>query len=398
MRVAAHEWTPRRIRDLRRQFGDTQADFAVRLEALRGAPVQRDRVVRWEGGTARPSPEYVALLRELDRVAWGVNEARQPAAPEAEAGWVQRRIPIRAEERQAMAAIDPNWLAVIDRALVEDGTGDVTSEATVPEGTWGRGVLLAKGSGVLSGAAVAEAVFERVDPAIAYTPRLDDGDRLVPGATIALVEGPARSLLKAERIALNLMQRLSGVATTTAKFVEAVEGTGARVVDTRKTTPGLRVLEKAAVRHGGGHNHRFGLSDGVLIKDNHLAAVGGPDRVTQAVRRAREYAPHSLRIEVEVTTLDELREALEAGADVVLLDNMSTAQMREAVEITQGRAVLEASGGVTLRRVREIAETGVDIISAGALTHSAPSIDISLDFETEPVRAGGTGTREPDSE
>jgi nicotinate-nucleotide pyrophosphorylase (carboxylating) len=275
------------------------------------------------------------------------------------------------------------WKAIVDLALAEDiGGGDVTSDATIPADAWGRGAFIAKAPGVLSGLDAAALVFARVDPDIQFVPFLRDGDRLTPGAMIATVEGPARGLLAGERVALNFMQRLSGVATQTARFVEAVAGTRARIVDTRKTTPGLRALEKAAVRHGGGHNHRFGLSDGMLIKDNHLAAVGGPERVAKAVRLARERAPHSLRIEVEVTTLDELAEALASGADVVLLDNMTLDQMRRAVAITAGRALLEASGGVTLDRVRAIAETGVDVISSGALTHSAPAVDISLEFES----------------
>jgi nicotinate-nucleotide pyrophosphorylase (carboxylating) len=181
-------------------------------------------------------------------------------------------------------------------------------------------------------------------------------------------------------VALNLLQRLSGVATATARYVEAVAGTKARIVDTRKTTPGLRQLEKQAVREGGGHNHRVGLADGVLIKDNHLAAIGGSDRVTKAIERARAFAPHTLRIEVEVTTLPEADEAVAAGADVILLDNMDVATMRRAVESVAGRALLEASGGVNLSTVRAIAETGVDLISIGALTHSAPALDISLEF------------------
>jgi nicotinate-nucleotide pyrophosphorylase (carboxylating) len=276
--------------------------------------------------------------------------------------------------------------AIVDLALAEDiGGGDVTSEATIPADAWSRATFVAKAPGVLSGLEAAALVFARVDPAIRFTPALRDGDRLTPGATIATVEGPARSLLAGERVALNFLQRLSGVATATASFVEAVAGTNARIVDTRKTTPGLRALEKAAVQHGGGHNHRIGLSDGVLIKDNHLAAVGGPNRVAKAVRLARERAPHTLRIEVEVTTLVELDEALAAAADVVLLDNMTLDQMRQAVATNAGRALLEASGGVTLESVRAIAETGVDIISSGALTHSAPAVDISLEFESAPA-------------
>jgi nicotinate-nucleotide pyrophosphorylase (carboxylating) len=274
------------------------------------------------------------------------------------------------------------WDEIIDLALREDiGGGDITSVATVPAGLQAQGTLQAKAPGVISGLEVAREVFQRVDPSVTFTPLVQDGQRVEAKTPIATVAGPARSLLASERVALNLLQRLSGVATVTARFVDAVCGTRARIVDTRKTTPGLRALEKAAVRHGGGHNHRFGLTDGVLIKDNHLAAVGGPDRVARAIALAREAAPHTLRIEVEVTTLQELAEALEAGADVVMLDNMDVETMREAVEMTAGRALLEASGGVSLDTVAVIAATGIDLISVGALTHSAPALDISLDFD-----------------
>jgi nicotinate-nucleotide pyrophosphorylase (carboxylating) len=228
---------------------------------------------------------------------------------------------------------------------------------------------------------VAGAVFHRVDPTIVFTPLVADGDAVAAMTPIATIEGPARSLLAGERVGLNLLQRLSGVATLTARYVDAVRETRALIVDTRKTTPGLRALEKAAVRHGGGHNHRFGLTDGVLIKDNHLAAVGGTDRVARAVCLARQGAPHTLRIEIEVTTLDELAQALEAGADIVLLDNMEIADLQKAVAMTGGKALLEASGGVTLESVAAIAATGVDLISVGALTHSAPALDISLDLD-----------------
>lgn len=278
--------------------------------------------------------------------------------------------------------LDDTTSRLIDLALAEDiGGGDVTSSLTVPAGRQGRGTLLAKAPGVISGLDVAGEVFRRVDPAIAFTSLVADGDAVVTMTPIATVEGPARSLLTAERLALNLLQRLSGVATGTARYVAAVRNTRARIVDTRKTTPGLRALEKAAVRHGGGHNHRFGLTDGVLIKDNHLAAVGGADRVARAVALARQGAPHTLRIEIEVTTLDELAQALDAGADIVLLDNMDVTALRKAVAMTSGRALLEASGGVTLESVAEIAATGVDLISVGALTHSAPALDISLDLD-----------------
>ena len=278
------------------------------------------------------------------------------------------------------------WTSLIELALAEDLLGgDVTTSGTVPPDAQAQATLLAKAPGVISGLEVAREVFAQVDSTLKFVSLVPDGASVPAMTPIARVSGNARSILAGERLALNLLQRLSGVATVTARYVTEVEGTKARVVDTRKTTPGLRVLEKAAVRDGGGHNHRFGLGDGVLIKDNHLAAVGGPHRVRDAVRAARAAAPHTLRIEVEVTTLAELAEALDAGADVVMLDNMPVAEMREAVALTQGRALLEASGGVNLSTVREIAETGVDLISVGALTHSAPALDISLDFDLAPA-------------
>lgn len=274
------------------------------------------------------------------------------------------------------------WEAIVELALAEDiGTGDVTTLATVPATTRARGTMLAKGDGVISGLDAAASAFWRVDPGIVFAPRVADGDAVTAGTILADLEGPARSLLTGERVALNLLQRLSGVATLTRRFVDAVAGTNARIVDTRKTTPGLRILEKAAVRHGGGSNHRVGLSDGVLIKDNHLAAVGGPDRVTRAIRAARAHAPHTIKVECEVTTLAEAAEAAAAGADIILLDNMDLATMAEAVRLIAGRALVEASGNVRLETVRAIAETGVDLISSGALTHSAPALDISLNFD-----------------
>jgi nicotinate-nucleotide pyrophosphorylase (carboxylating) len=258
-----------------------------------------------------------------------------------------------------ITTFQPDVQALIDLALGEDiGTGDVTSLATVPADRLAEGVMLAKAEGVLSGIDVARQVFQTVDPTITFTPLVSDGDRLVHRMVIANVSGPARSLLTAERTALNIVQRLSGVATQTARYVAGTEGTAAHIVDTRKTTPGMRLLEKRAVMHGGGRNHRFGLADGVLIKDNHLAAIGGPNRITEAVERARDLAPHTLKIEIEVTSLDELREALDARADIIMLDNMDTATMAEAVRIRDGHAhhaLLEASGGITLERIPEIA-------------------------------------------
>lgn len=278
---------------------------------------------------------------------------------------------------------EPEVQAIIALALREDiGTGDITTVATVPPDRRANAVLLAKAAGVLSGVDVAEAVFRTVDPAIRFTALLGNGDQLAERQPIANIDGPARSILTAERTAVNMVQRLSGVATITARYVAALAGSSTRIVDTRKTTPGMRLLEKRAVRHGGGWNHRYGLADGVLIKDNHLAAIGGPRQVTNAIRAARARVPHTLKIEIEVTSLEQLREALDAGADLVLLDNMETATMAEAVAIRNAHAhhaLLEASGGITLARIPELVGIGLDIISVGALTHSSPALDISLD-------------------
>ncbi|HPP76253.1 MAG TPA: carboxylating nicotinate-nucleotide diphosphorylase [Armatimonadota bacterium] len=275
---------------------------------------------------------------------------------------------------------DTIWLrAVVESALKEDiGTGDITSMLTVPEQAVSRAVISVREDGVIAGMDAAEMAFSVVDPHVRFERIVSDGDRVSRGQALAVVEGRSRSLLAGERIALNFLQRLSGIATKTAYFVSLVEGTKAKVVDTRKTTPGLRALEKYAVRVGGGYNHRFGLYDGVLIKDNHIVAAGG---VRNAVTAAKASAPHTLKVEVEVRTLDELTEALDSGADAVLLDNMDIETMRQAVEITAGRAVLEASGGVTEQTIADIAATGVDLISVGALTHSVKSLDIGLDFE-----------------
>lgn len=280
---------------------------------------------------------------------------------------------------------DLEWGPIVGLALAEDiGSGDVTTLSTMPTDARATGIILAKDTGVLSGVALGAYIFARVDPVITCEILLADGTPVTPGETIARLAGPARSVLVAERTVLNFMQRLSGIATITARYVAETQGTTTSIVDTRKTTPGMRSLEKAAVRHGGGRNHRFGLADGVLIKDNHLAAIGGPERVTVAICQARKLAPHTLRIEVEVTTLDELGEALAAGADIVLLDNMDTPTMQEAVR-RRNRArpetLLEASGNITLPRIAEIAAAGLDMVSVGALTHSAPALDISLDLD-----------------
>ncbi len=270
----------------------------------------------------------------------------------------------------------------VEIALEEDTSyGDITSELTVPGDRQATGRFVAKSDGVISGIDVAREVFRQVDPRVRFEPVVRDGDRVAAGESLGTVSGLARSILMGERVALNFVQRLSGVATATARYVDAVQGTGSRIIDTRKTTPGMRFLEKKAVRDGGGHNHRIGLSDGILIKDNHLAAIGGPNRITTAVQAARAAAPHTLRVEVEVTDLDELAEALAAGPDAVLLDNMSPEEMTEAVIRTAGRALLEASGGITLETVRAVALTGVDLISVGALTHSSRALDISLEID-----------------
>lgn len=267
---------------------------------------------------------------------------------------------------------------IIALALAEDvGPGDVTTLATVPELSLGRAVFLAKAEGVLAGLPLIERVYSQLDPNVRTTLIVADGSRVTPGTPIAEVAGPSRALLTGERLALNLVQHLSGIATRTARFVQLVDGTGARIVDTRKTLPGLRALAKYAVRMGGGHNHRFALYDGVLIKDNHLRAAGG---ITPAVKTAREAASHLLKIEVEVETLDQVREALDAGADLLLLDNMDLDTLQHAVSLCRGRAATEASGGVNEQTVRAIAETGVDLISVGALTHSVTALDVSLDW------------------
>jgi nicotinate-nucleotide pyrophosphorylase (carboxylating) len=267
---------------------------------------------------------------------------------------------------------------LIRTALEEDiGPGDVTTAATIPPGTMARAELVAKEDFVLAGIAVARRVFELLDAQVAFEALIKDGQTVKRGEVLAWLKGDAASLLQGERVALNLLQRMSGVATLTSAFVREAEGTGATVVDTRKTTPGLRVLEKYAVRVGGGGNHRMALYDGVLIKENHVAAAGG---ITAAVSRARRYAPHTLKIEVEVRNLEEVAEALAAGADILLLDNMGLGQLEAAVKLVGGRAMTEASGGVNLDTVRAIAETGVDLISVGALTHSYRSVDISMLF------------------
>ncbi|RPF49673.1 nicotinate-nucleotide pyrophosphorylase [carboxylating] [Thermodesulfitimonas autotrophica] len=267
---------------------------------------------------------------------------------------------------------------LIDMALREDlGPGDITTESVVPETLWARAEFIAKEEGVVAGLPVAGRVFRRLDPETEFWAEVAEGSAVKAGAVLAVVAGRARTILTGERVALNFVRHLSGIATRTRRLVAAVEGLRAVVLDTRKTTPGLRALEKYAVRAGGGRNHRFGLFDGILIKDNHIRAAGG---IREAVARARARAPHTLKVEVEVQSLDEVEEALAAGADIIMLDNMPVAAMREAVRRIGGRALVEASGGITEENVREVAATGVDFISAGALTHSARALDISLEI------------------
>jgi len=283
-----------------------------------------------------------------------------------------------------VGTLDPDdILAAVQLALSEDvGAGDITSLATVPDHTTATAVMVAREPLVVAGLRVAEAAFRQVAPALEITCPAEDGDHLEAGHPLMRIAGAARAILTAERVALNFLQRLSGVATLTRQYVDAIQGAHATILDTRKTTPGLRRLEKYAVECGGGRNHRFGLFDLVLIKDNHLAALRDalPNPVAAAVQRARAQYP-GVRVEVEADTLEQVDLALDAGADVVLLDNLTLVQLRLAVQKARGRALTEASGGVNLGTVRAIAETGVDFISVGALTHSARAVDIALDFE-----------------
>lgn len=284
----------------------------------------------------------------------------------------------------AVTPLEPLSALVIEpavrAALLEDfgRGGDLTTEATIPVSALAHGVIAAREDGVIAGIDLAVTAFRLLDPRIKVTVRASDGAQVRRGDIVAIVEGPARPILTGERVALNFLGRLSGVASATAKLVRLVEGTKARVVCTRKTTPGLRVFEKYAVRCGGGHNHRFGLDDGILIKDNHIVAAGG---LKAALTAARARAGHMVHVEVEVDTLAMLDDALALGANAILLDNMKPDQLREAVKRTNGRAILEASGNVTADTIAAIAATGVDIISSGAITHSAKCLDLGLDFQ-----------------
>ena len=279
--------------------------------------------------------------------------------------------------------LPPEVLNLIDAALTEDQAfNDPTTQTLIPDDVAGDGILRAKAVGVLAGGEVARAVFQRIDPNLDVNLLLDDGSDLTPGTDIAGVRGSAASILRAERTALNFMQRMSGIATATNHYVRAVEGTAARIVDTRKTAPGHRFLDKYSVRMGGGYNHRLNLADGILIKDNHLAARAALEEPLAAVvRQAIARASHTIRVEVEVESLEQVREAVDAGAHIIMLDNMAVDTMREAVAIIDGRASVEASGGINLETVRAVAETGVDLISIGGLTHSTDALDISLDLE-----------------
>ena len=270
---------------------------------------------------------------------------------------------------------------LLEMALREDiGTGDITSESVIPDDAQAVGTIKAKSDGIIAGLDVAAEIFRMLDPGVNFRKLVSDGDRVHSGQELATAEGKARSILTAERTVLNFLQRLSGIATMTSEYVSAASGYSAKIIDTRKTTPGWRVLEKYAVRVGGGYNHRFGLYDAVLIKENHIAVAGG---VAEAVARARERIPHTMKIEVEVETLDQVSEAIESGADIIMPDNMDVGAMAEAVKLINGRVIVEASGGIRLKDIPAIAATGVDLISIGALTNAAPPLDISMYIQEE---------------
>ena len=282
-----------------------------------------------------------------------------------------------------MSQLPPEVNQLIDAAIAEDQTfNDPTSQVLIPAGILGVGMLRAKASGILAGMDVAEAVFHRVDQDLEVQALLAEGAALAPGSDIGTVTGSAGSILRAERIALNFLQRMSGIASDTHTYVRAVVDCAARIVDTRKTAPGHRYLDKYAVRMGGGYNHRMNLADGILIKDNHIEALRSQEvGLKEVIQRALAGASHTIKVEVEVETLEGVREAVDAGAHIIMLDNMAVDTMREAMGIVKGRAVVEASGGINLETVRAVAETGVDLISIGGLTHSTRALDISLDLE-----------------
>lgn len=267
---------------------------------------------------------------------------------------------------------------IVEQVLLEDiGTGDITSDSIVPYDLKAKGIIKTSEEGVVAGLDIAHLIFKKLDPEIIFQEKIKDGVKVARGKVLAEISGSTRTILKGERVALNFLQRMSGIATITSKFCQEVKDFPVRIVDTRKTTPGLRVLEKYAVLIGGGYNHRFGLYDAVLIKDNHIAVAGG---IKSAVNSVRKQISHTVKIEVEVENLSQLQEALEMKVDIVMLDNMELETMKEAVKIVKGKALIEASGGITLKKVREIAQTGVDLISVGALTHSVKSLDISMEI------------------
>lgn len=280
-------------------------------------------------------------------------------------------------------------IAAVRAALAEDLglSGDITTNATIGANVRSDALLVARKPGVVAGIALAEAAFRELDPDCSFEVDIDDGQSIVAGDTVARISGNARAILTAERVALNFMGRMCGIATLTRRYVDATAGTKAKIVDTRKTTPGLRVFEKYSVRCGGGHNHRFGLFDAILIKDNHIVAAGGVD---EAIKAARDAASHMTKIEVEVDTLEQLDVVMREKVDCVLLDNMSPQELRAAVTMVAGRCLTEASGGVNLDTVKEIAASGVDLISVGALTHSAPVLDLGLDFISVPQKSSGS--------
>ena len=267
---------------------------------------------------------------------------------------------------------------IIEQALLEDiGTGDITSESIVPYDLKAKGIIKTSEEGVVAGLDIAYLIFKKLDSEIIFQEKIKDGTKVTRGKVLAEISGSARTILKGERVALNFLQRMSGIATITSKFCQQVKDFPVRIFDTRKTTPGLRILEKYAVRMGGGHNHRFGLYDAVLIKDNHIAVAGG---IKSAVNSVRKQISHTVKIEVEVENLSQLQEALKVQVDIIMLDNMDLETMKEAVKMVKGEALIEASGGITLEKVREIARTGVDLISVGALTHSVKALDISMEI------------------
>ncbi len=267
---------------------------------------------------------------------------------------------------------------IIEQALLEDiGTGDITTEFIIPSNLKAKGIIKTSEEGVVAGLDIICLVFKKLDPEICFQSKIKDGKNILPGEVLAKIAGSARTILKGERVALNFLQRMSGIATITSKFCQEVKDLPVRIVDTRKTTPGLRILEKYAVRMGGGYNHRFGLYDAVLIKDNHIAAAGG---IKSAVNSVRKQISHTVNIEVEVENLSQLQEALEIKVDIIMLDNMNLETVKEAVKMVKGEVLIEASGGITLEKVRKIAQTGVDLISVGALTHSVKSLDISMEI------------------